>query len=160
MKKLFLLLIFALSVGFGNAKSPMKEQVGKQYSIEWQGLHITEMLDGRPVHNELYVFEYDSKNKYLQTHQIDTVYTGNKVQFVSHDKAAYVVVCLVQTIPGKEDPSLSTQLSGWYPLFKLDNDLIDFVITKQMIPTPFANQQKLNKKGDVVTKKDGPKVLR
>lgn len=160
MKKLFLLLIFALSVGFGNAKSPMKEQVGKQYSIEWQGLHITEMLDGRPVHNELYVFEYDSKNKYLQTHQIDTVYTGNKVQFVSHEKAAYVVVCLVQTILGKEDSSPSLPIPAWYPLFKLDTDSLDFVITKKMIGALFPNQQKLNKKGDVVTKKDGPKVLR
>ncbi len=54
---------------------------------------------------------------------------------------------------------MSTPIPGWYPLFKLDNDLLDFVITKEMISTPFQNQQKLNKKGDVITKKYGPKVI-
>lgn len=161
MKKLYLILFFALSILSLNAKTKTKAegQVCKHYSVEWQGLHITEMRDGRPLHNELYVFEYDSKNKYLQTHQIDTVYTGNKVQFVSHEKAAYVVVCLVQTIIGKEDSSPSVPIPAWYPLFKLDADSLDFVITKEMIGALFPNQQKLNKKGDVVTKKDGPKVI-
>ncbi|MCQ2349719.1 MAG: hypothetical protein MJZ98_04490 [Paludibacteraceae bacterium] len=92
MKKLYLILFFALSILSLNAKTKTKAegQVCKHYSVEWQGFCISEMRDGRPLHNELYVFEYDSKNKYLQTHQIDTVYTGNKVQFVSHEKAAYV----------------------------------------------------------------------
>lgn len=159
MKNVFLLLAFVLSIGFVNAKSPIKEQASKHYSIEWQGFYITKTQDGRPIHSELYVVEYDSKNNYLQKHHIDTVYKGNKVQLVSHEKAAYVVVCLVQMIPRKEDPSMSTPIPGWYPLFKLDNDLLDFVITKEMISTPFQNQQKLNKKGDVITKKYGPKVI-
>ncbi|MDO4191249.1 MAG: hypothetical protein Q4D14_06155 [Bacteroidales bacterium] len=139
----------------GSAKKVVTNS--RNYSVEWENpLVVNETKDGRPIHNELYVIEYNAKNKYLQQHKIDTVYMGHKVNLTSHSEAVYVIICVVsnsQTTSGQQ-----MYVNNWFPLLKLEGEHPELVITKEMIPS-FMNGQSLNGKGEVKRKADSPMIV-
>lgn len=134
MKKLYLILFFALSILSLNAKTKTEGQVCKHYSVEWQGAKFPIFIGDRLV-----VYEYNDRNKKLKHFVSDTIYEGCKFELISHSKTAYVVVCIY-----------NYKFLKAYQLIKLEGEHPKLIITKDMLPG-LLGAQKLNKNGEIIT---------
>lgn len=145
MKQLRLILLlafaaFSLNLFAENTveKNSMDNIETKSYSIEWQGSPFPPSTLSGSI---LIIDEYTEDNKLIQRQFTDTINAGFKTELLAKEETAYVIVCFYDR---------KTMIPMAYPLVKLIGKHTEIVITELMMPGLRGNQ-KLNKKGDVVT---------